>query len=74
MISCCDPFFTINDNKQAFDYGMSRDINKLGLDWMRTSGSYLLHEMMHTIKITQDRPHSEFIGILEHLPAGLMSQ
>ncbi|KIW24839.1 hypothetical protein, variant [Cladophialophora immunda] len=56
-ISCCGAFFTINDNKQAFDYGKAKDITQLGLDWMRTSGSYLVHEMMHTVKITQDRPH-----------------
>lgn len=24
---------------------------------MRTSGSYLVHEMMHTEQITQNRPH-----------------
>lgn len=58
-ISCCAPFFTLNDNKQAFDYGKSKDINKLGLDWMRTGGSFLVHEMMHTVKITQERPRGK---------------
>lgn len=24
---------------------------------MRTSGTFLLHEIMHAVKITQDRPH-----------------
>ena len=41
------------------------DWKNLNLNYMRTSGSFLLHEMMHTTKITQTRPLSKSVSYLE---------
>ncbi|KIW97417.1 uncharacterized protein Z519_02810 [Cladophialophora bantiana CBS 173.52] len=56
-VSCCGTFFTVPTIDEVFDEYKSADPSTLHLDWMRTGGSYLLHELMHTTKITQTRPH-----------------
>jgi hypothetical protein len=62
-ISCCDPFFQLENNDERFED--NKNEKNLNLNYMRTSGSFLLHEMMHTTKITQTRPLSKSVSYLE---------
>jgi hypothetical protein len=55
-ISCCAPFFQVDNIDEVFNENVGADTADLGLEYMRTGGSYLLHEMMHATKITQTRP------------------
>jgi hypothetical protein len=41
-ISCCDPFFQLENNDERFEDDNNE--KNLNLNYMRTSGSFLLHE------------------------------
>jgi hypothetical protein len=56
-VTCCDPFFTLDNIDQIFQQEKNNDPKNMALQYMRVGGSYLLHEMMHANKISQTRPH-----------------
>jgi hypothetical protein len=58
-INCCAPFFQQWTNDQVFDNNIGQSDN-LDLNYMVSSGSLLLHEMMHSFEITGSRRHCKF--------------
>ena len=61
-VSCCSPFFKTSTVKEQHDNYENDPVRQEDLRYLQTSGSYLLHEMMHTLEITGthgERPHSK---------------
>jgi len=57
-IHTCDVFFNVQSFQGAFDWGLPKGPDELDMRYLRTKGSYLLHEVMHTAQIYQKRGHS----------------
>ncbi|KAK0108573.1 hypothetical protein ONS95_003371 [Cadophora gregata] len=55
-IYCCPPFFTMSNVEQQHDYWKDKPTSQLDLRYMQTSGNVVIHEMLHTKQITQNRP------------------
>ncbi|KAE8450126.1 hypothetical protein EG329_006907 [Mollisiaceae sp. DMI_Dod_QoI] len=54
------PFFTTSTIDEQFENNKNVDPTQLDLRYLQTSGSFLLHEMFHTLEITGtngERPH-----------------
>lgn len=56
-ISTCDLFFTRDDLEKIYDNNVSSRKETLSLIFMMSAGAAFLHELMHILAITEDRPH-----------------